>query len=241
MQESSTQVMLNAWERAKSDRLPVERALSLLTVACPSATRSSLAALPIGKRDALLFALREQSFGPEINALADCPACKQRVQFQAGVRDLVAGELRDDESLLVESAGYQVEFRRPSSADLIAARQADKPREELLARLIVRVARGEAAVSPQELPQDVVGEIESAMEAGDPQANLQLTLRCQTCGYEWEAAFDIAEFLWSEIDAWASRTLFDVHCLARAYGWRETDIIAMNPWRRQCYLEMLNQ
>jgi hypothetical protein len=79
------------------------------------------------------------------------------------------------------------------------------------------------------------------MQSSDPQADLRFTLHCQVCSHEWEAGFDIAQFLWTEVDAWASRTLFDVHCLARAYGWREADILSLSPWRRQCYLEMLTQ
>jgi hypothetical protein len=31
----------------------------------------------------------------------------------------------------------------------------------------------------------------------------------------------------------------EVHLLASAYGWRESDILAMTPWRRQLYLELV--
>jgi hypothetical protein len=34
--------------------------------------------------------------------------------------------------------------------------------------------------------------------------------------------------------------LRDVHALATAYGWREADIVAMSPWRRQVYLDMVS-
>lgn len=164
MEVLSTQLLLTAWERAKSDRLPVERALSLLSAACPDETRSSLAALPIGKRDELLFGLREHSFGPEINAIADCPACKQRVQFQASVRDFIFAPRHDEENLLLESEGYQVEFRVPNSEDLMAAQRAGDPRRELLARLIVRLHRAGAPAELAGLPEDVMDKVESAME-----------------------------------------------------------------------------
>jgi hypothetical protein len=48
-------------------------------------------------------------------------------------------------------------------------------------------------------------------------------------------------FLWSEIHSWAQRLLRDVHAIAAAYGWREGDILAMNPLRRQAYLELIGQ
>ena len=40
-------------------------------------------------------------------------------------------------------------------------------------------------------------------------------------------------------DAWALRTLAEVHRLASAYGWREQDILALSPARRQLYLGMV--
>jgi hypothetical protein len=52
-------------------------------------------------------------------------------------------------------------------------------------------------------------------------------------------AFDIAAYLWQEVDARARRALRDTHTLARAYGWREADILAMSDFRRQQYLEMV--
>jgi hypothetical protein len=76
------------------------------------------------------------------------------------------------------------------------------------------------------------------MAEADPQADVQLDLSCPACRHRWLAVFDIVSFLWSEIDASARRTLQDVHRLATAYGWREPDILALTPWRRQVYLEM---
>ena len=46
------------------------------------------------------------------------------------------------------------------------------------------------------------------------------------------------ERFWAEIDAWARRILREVNILARAYGWRESDILALGAVRRQIYLTM---
>ena len=35
------------------------------------------------------------------------------------------------------------------------------------------------------------------------------------------------------------RFLRDVHTLASTYGWREADILALSPWRRQYYLALI--
>jgi hypothetical protein len=79
------------------------------------------------------------------------------------------------------------------------------------------------------------------MAEADPQANVQLAITCPVCSKHWQAGFDIVSFFWNEIDAWAHRLLQEVHTLASAYGWREADILAMSPWRRQCYLAMIGK
>jgi hypothetical protein len=50
--------------------------------------------------------------------------------------------------------------------------------------------------------------------------------------------FDIEEYFWVEVAARAMRILREIHILARAYGWREADILAMSTRRRQAYLEL---
>jgi len=50
--------------------------------------------------------------------------------------------------------------------------------------------------------------------------------------------FDIARYLWSEVHAWALRFLREVDLIARTYHWREEDILALTPTRRQAYLEL---
>jgi hypothetical protein len=77
------------------------------------------------------------------------------------------------------------------------------------------------------------------MADADPQADVRLALDCPACGHNFLAAFDVAAYLWSEVNAWAYRLLGEVHSLASAYGWREEDILAMSPWRRRVYLEMV--
>jgi hypothetical protein len=91
------------------------------------------------------------------------------------------------------------------------------------------------------LPDSVIQAVLERMGHADPQANLEIELSCPACSHNWQETFDIVSFLWSEITAWAIRILREVHVLASAYGWREADILAMNPRRRQAYLELISQ
>ena len=73
----------------------------------------------------------------------------------------------------------------------------------------------------------------------DPQAEVLIDMECPDCGHRWQMLFDIAAFLWTEIAVAAKRLLREVHTLARAYGWREADILSLSAARRQFYIEMV--
>jgi hypothetical protein len=230
--------MLHVWERGQA-RPPVERALTLLAAACPEETPDELAGLPVGRRDARLMVLREWTFGPHLHSVAPCPACGKRLEISASVADLlVPVEDAPPERLEVEVGEHRLALRLPDSRDLHAlAGAGDLP--ALRRRLLGRCLLAPAAVDPEELPDDVVEAAAARMAEADPQADVRLSLACALCGHAWLAVFDIVTFFWREIEAWALRTLREVHTLAMAYGWREADVLALSPWRRQIYLQMV--
>jgi hypothetical protein len=231
--------LLEAWEHGLS-RSPTHRAVSLLAATSPGTPPDDIARLPTGTRDLGLLRLRSELFGDWVEAVCSCPACDEQLDACFDVREL----LPDD---TVASAvptrqlslhGRQVTVRAPNSLDLLAVGSIpDIPasRRALLRRCLGPLPAEFADIMPEAMVDEVVTQI----AALDPQARVELDLTCAACGHAWPAAFDIASFLWAEINAWAHRTLRDVHALARAYGWPEADILAMSPLRRQCYLEMV--
>jgi hypothetical protein len=227
--------MLHVWEHGQA-RPPVERALALLAAACPGETLDDLAALPIGRRDARLMVLREWTFGPRIAGLASCPACGGRVEMSAGVADLlVPVEEPPPARLEIRVGEHELALRLPDSRDLAAlAGSGDLPslRRRLLRRCLL-------AGDSESLPDAVLAAAAEKLAEADPQADVRLSLACPACGHIWLAAFDIVAFFWREIDAWALRTLREIHTLALAYGWREPDVLALSPWRRRLYLQMV--
>jgi uncharacterized protein (UPF0212 family) len=243
MRSVSASELLGVWEQGLAQR-PVQRALTLLTTACPETSPEELAKLSIGQRDARLLTLREWTFGPQLIGLAICPTCGQRLELTFNVADIqVASEVEPKETLALCVADYEVHFRPPNSLDLAAiADQKDVAagQQRLLENCLMAVHQNGEQVSADQLPANIREAVVEQMARADPQADVQLALSCPSCGHQWQAAFDIVSFFWSEINAWASRILREVHTLASAYGWREADILAMSPWRRQCYLEMLS-
>ncbi|MEM6353490.1 MAG: phage baseplate protein [Cyanobacteria bacterium P01_D01_bin.14] len=235
--------LLQAWEQGLSAS-PVRRALCLLAIAFPEYAWADLTQLSIGRRDALLLTLREWLFGTQLASVATCPNCGERLEFTFAVADVQVPHtpLIPAESIL-QVDDYTVRFRLPNSLDLEAAASCQNPaalQQQLLQRCLLAASRQETDCELATLPETVRAAIAARMAQDDPQADVQIALTCPACHHQWQATFDIVHFLWNELHAWAQRTLIDVHRLALAYGWREADILAMSPQRRQFYLGMVN-
>ncbi|MCW8084282.1 hypothetical protein [Sabulicella glaciei] len=217
--------LLDAWEQGARQH-PLHRALKLLQVAEPHTSLEALAELPIGERDRRLFALRARLFGPRLEAVIACPQCGEQMDIACDGRAVFGAEARACEAEL-EIAGRRVCLRAPTTADLLEIAQL--PPDERPAALLAQCA-DEAADAH---------EVESRLAELDPLAEVSFALGCAACGHAWAEVFDIAGFLWTEVGERAQRLLRDIHTLARAYGWREGDILALSPQRRAAYLSLV--
>ncbi len=241
MRALSAAELLHVWERGLAQS-PAQRALILLTAASQDQAIEQLAQLTVGERDASLLALREETFGRRLGSLTNCPACAEQVELQIETSDLHATRPETNAPLRVCLDDYTIEFRLPTSLDVasldpLAGLAAN--RQDLLQRCLIRARRGETELRAAELPEEAVVAVSRRMAEVDPQADVQLSLRCPQCQHVWQPPLDIASYFWREIHAWAQRILREIHLLASAYGWREADILALNPWRRQSYLELI--
>jgi hypothetical protein len=242
MRSPSASDLLAACE-AGQGRSSVERALILLAAGHPSLDAESLGLLSIGERDGRLLALREHVFGPTFASLSICPACGESLEQPFNVQDVrVKRAAGCADRISVEVDGTVLEFRLPNSHDLAALAHGGDP-DSGRARLVERclLAASPDSAPPAFLPEPVIRAVADRMGHADPQGDVQLALRCPDCAREWVEIFDIGSYLWSELAAWSSRLLDQVHRLAAAYGWRETDILAMSPWRREAYLTRLGR
>lgn len=250
MRPFSVPELLTVWEHGLG-ALPWQRALTILSAANPHSPPSALARLSVGRRDTDLLQLREWAFGKDLTLVAVCPACQQTLEFTLpvarlrGPEALSAGEQASESESRVElhDAGqrrYEIRFRPVNSADLAACTGLDvaAATRKLINSCVVEASRQGESVSPQELPDEVVQQLLEPLAASDPQAERRIELSCPECHENWSEVFDIVSFFWTEIDAWARRTLREVNVLARTYGWHEDEILGMSPLRRQIYLAM---
>lgn len=236
--------LLEVWEQGSSLSL-TQRALALLSIACPDLDREALARLSIGWRDGLLLSVRELAFGASLSGITNCPKCGEQLETYFYVEDLrTSTGSATNEPAALSADGYEVRFRLPDSTDLLEVgnqQDAEAARKILLERCVLSARRNAAQLLVGALPEKIVTEIERKMLEMDSQANVQLEFDCPACGEKWSAVFDILAFFWDELDSWARRLLLEVHTLASAYGWRESDILEMSATRRGIYLNMVNE
>jgi|SRR5215469_241451 len=236
MRSLSASELLEVWERGAREH-PVDRALTLLSACCDE-SRQELANLSLGRRDARLLEIFQQLFGPSIEAFAQCPQCGERLEYRMSTRELILPQAAAEQPLVVEAEGVAFHLRLPNSLDLRAMSEcssAEAAQKLLLERCLEAEDKAGAI---QKLPQSAMEKIASCMAAADPQAETLIDLTCCACRHGWQVVLDIENFLWVKISTLARRLLRDVHALARAYGWREHDILALSSVRRQAYLEM---
>ena len=255
----SAQELLLIWEVGLRQH-PLDRALTILALALPKAPRDELLALSVGQRDAHLLAVRERTFGEQLAGFAECSACQERLEFVLDVADMyLVPETEDGTRGMQESVGaslwaataqvheltiegYALRFRLPNSLDLaqvVRCGDVAAARTLLVQCCVLQASQDDGAVAVAALPETVLTTLVESMGQYDPQAEVQLNLSCPACGESWSVMFDIISFFWSEICVQAKRLLRVVHTLARAYGWREADILSMSAARRQLYLEMV--
>jgi hypothetical protein len=216
--------LLTVWETGLGQSR-VRRALGLAVAG--GADPSSAADLSVGQREAIVLALRQSCFGDRLPCAVTCPACVEQLELELTVDDVRADTATGDTTIVAGERELRV--RPVTSRDLL---EVDATRPAAREILLSRCVDPADALSDQELDAAA-----AALSSVDPQADVSIPLDCAACGHTWSAPFDVADYLWIEIEAYARRLLLDVHTLACAYGWTEADVLAVSPARRLFYLE----
>ncbi len=241
MRTPSAAELVRVWELG-FDRAPWYRALLMLAPAFPDRSFDALAALSVGERNVRLIALRVLLFGSGVEAAVACPHCDAPLEFSFDLLDVCPHAATPQEhhvgEFAVDLPGATVQCRAATSFDLAALAGAPAPvaKAALAHRLVVSA---DAAVLDASAPlaEDAAERIGDALADADPFAETSMAFDCAACGHEWNAPFDIAAFLWSELTTQVHRILEDVQRLAKTYGWSEGSILAMTGLRRRFYLD----
>ena len=216
------------------------RALLLLGAALPGSPR--LAELPLAERDRRLLELHTATFGPELPAFVACPGCGDRLELSLDATALhpPAPPPGPAQTWPVDGGGVRMRFRLPDSRDLAAAGRCASVQEARreLAERCVTVAVDASGAAVGRLPDEALAALAARMDEVAPATDVSLALTCPSCATAWEAALDVAGFVWTEMAARARRLLREVDAIARVYHWSEAEILALPASRRRAYLEL---
>jgi len=234
--------LLRVWEDGIHFTL-TERSLQLLSMACAVPDLNEVADWSIGERDARLLQLREWMFGSRLLNKANCPKCGELLEWTTELEDIrlqTPQQQTQPQTFELDVEGTHISFRLPNSHDVFRASTdpAYSTNPQKLIEECVIAVDGDLAL--QDLPATTWDALEQQMEKLDPQADIQMALTCPACAHEWAASFDVAGYLWTEIDNWAKHVMQEVYLLARSFHWSEQDILKMSPRRRQLYIEMIS-
>jgi len=237
--------LLDVWERGR-DKNPVDQAILTLLAACPETSEEEILGLSIGERDKYLLILREWAFGSQFVGLASCPGCGENLELNFSTEDLLQKTDKSTHEMepKINIDNFEISFRLPNSQDMLDLMDCMdiSSAEQQLAKKCILESRHEGKeISTKQVPEYLLGTVANRMTELDPLADIQIELACPSCDFHWSVTFDIISYFWTEVNAWAYRVLSEVHTIASAYGWREVDILAMSPLRRQLYLEMIGK
>jgi hypothetical protein len=220
---------------------PLDRSIRLLRIAgLDSGTEGEAADWPLAARDFALLELARELFGDKLDCIATCPGCGDVQEFDLSATAL-ATELAAPKIEKVRSGGWDIEIvpltsRRVATA--VTGRDAAEAAKFLRAAAVGRISDGTRSIEFRELPEDVTEEIVERIEEREAGGEALIELSCDRCGYRWTEPFNPGAYLMDRIDEAASRLLFEVSTLARAFGWNEGETLALPPVRRRAYVEI---
>jgi hypothetical protein len=194
-------------------------------------------ALVVADRDYLVLKLRELTLGSRVQLVLACPECGQRMDVDFSLDQIPFGPTRPGRAhdpLAVDGMA----FRLPTGGDQeeIAAR-GELSEAEAIGRLIdMCLLRAEDA---SRLDADLRQRIEAEMERVAPHLDLELDMTCPECGHVFLEALNVAALFFTELGLQRGHLYREVHRLASAYHWSESDILAMTREKRRLYLELV--
>jgi hypothetical protein len=201
-------------------------------------SESDWAALTVTDFEIVLLRLREHVLGDVCDLGFDCPQCTARVEVSFRISDFLEG-IRSRQPAGIEKAPGRtgwftcdgVAFRLPTAGDQAAV--AGRP--DALRRLVER------CIDTPNPPARLRGRIERAMAALAPEVSRPLVGSCPECGEMVEATFHVTRLVVGEFTREAANLHDEVDLIARAYHWREAEILQLPRQRRRAYAERIRQ
>jgi hypothetical protein len=206
--------------------------------------------LSVGDREALALHLRRLLVGERMACSLSCPDCREPLDLELLVGELLVPAYPDagpsfETTVADGDASWRVRFRLPTGRDQeeVGGLADDAPEmgaDEILRRCILAVT-GDGVSPAAGLPEGIAARLPGSMAELDPQALLDLDMRCPSCGTAFVVPFSPSAFLVRELVDRSRRLIAEVHTLALSYHWSESAILALPARRRHAYLELIDR
>lgn len=241
----SVATLLDLWDQCAHAALP-DRARTILRASYPEVRAEELDGMAIGKWNSALLHFRAAQFGTELQVFDRCPHCEGSVEFAIETAQILPGSDPHADERSFSTDGWNVRFRLLTGGDWVHSFQAGgseatEAGKRLLRRALLQVRHGTNEVPPEEMPDAAWEALADALVEADSASEILFHLRCPNCGEEWDSPLEPAEFLWREINAACRRLLRQIHILASAYGWSESEILGLSHERRANYLRLIEE
>jgi hypothetical protein len=191
--------------------------------------------LPLPTTSALVARVYSSRFGDTVEGVLTCGSCAEPLEVSLPLDAFGDIPDRPDTATVpLPQAGGALVVRCPTTRDLLAVAAVPDPAPALLARCLTD-ADG-TAIDPGSLDPDTIEAVDAAAEDLAGRAAVLVRSTCPNCGSEVSADVDLPRLLWQRVSDEVPAVLAEVAELASAFGWSETDILAMSAPRRAAYL-----
>lgn len=178
-----------------------------------------------------------------VGALARCtrPDCGEQIELEFELESFARET--DDHPCTWRGDAVEIVLRLPTGEDQccwLDGPAADP--ESLPLRMgasLVREIDGARPEPEWRLPQAWLPGIEDALAESDATTALSVSVTCTGCGNPLDVEIDLEALLLARLAHLQRELLLDVHALASAYHWSESEILALPAWRRARYLGAL--
>jgi len=181
--------------------------------------------LAVPDRDRLLAAVYSGTYGDRIGSTLHCGDCERPFDMDFSLAELVnhlgteSGTDAGDRVRLPDGRSC----RLPTGEDEIAV--ADLAPEQAALALADRLLTGGTLSAPSD--EDGLAALQRHLAERAPVLDLDLEAACPECGAGQPVRFDIQSYLLTSLLQEQERLVYEVHRLARAYGWHLDEILGL--------------
>jgi hypothetical protein len=207
----------------------------LVTVSGTHTGPGKAAELTTADRDWLLAAVYMKTYGSRIESTVNCDKCKAPYDMDFSLEELISHV--DSEARQMEGSPDDVfklpdgcRFRLPTGEDecAVLGMSPEEAEKALLERCVVG--------SNQDYDSEA---LQAAMRDIAPVLDMDMDACCPECDCKQTVHFDIQYYLLHKLMQGKRQLAYEVHRLARAYGWSLNEILGLPRSVRRMYVELV--